>query len=156
MGRIASASETVKRMSGRLLPNAVATSCTTKVRTKKSNASSVQPRKPARTALRWLARSAFVGTIACAAAVAIAAKDTTVMSNDSTNQPGRQPVHTVYGGAHLFVPDTTAKLGAIARRTLREYAPGAGALATALALDRDVAARIYPRIVEKLAREPVE
>src|SRR6185295_1501465 len=30
----------------------------TKVRTKKSKASSVQPRKPARTALRWLVRSA--------------------------------------------------------------------------------------------------
>jgi citrate lyase beta subunit len=76
-----------------------------------------------------------------------------------TNVPApsaRQPVHTVYGGAHLFASDTIAKLGAIALRTLREYAPDAGALAGALDLDRDLASRIYPRIVDKLQREPVE
>ncbi len=74
----------------------------------------------------------------------------------TTHMPDRQPVHTVYGGAHLFAPDTTRKLGAIALRTLREYAPDAGALAGALGLDPDLAARIYPRIVDKLQREPVE
>ena len=63
----------------------------------------------------------------------------------------RQPVHTVYGGAHLFASDTTAKLGAIALRTLREYAPDALTLATALGLDRDLTARLYPRVAEKLA-----
>jgi Domain of unknown function (DUF6986) len=68
----------------------------------------------------------------------------------------RQPVHTVYGGAHLFSSDTTSKLGAIALRTLREYAPDAATLATALGLDRDLAARLYPRVVDKLQREPVE
>jgi citrate lyase beta subunit len=68
----------------------------------------------------------------------------------------RQPVHTVYGGAHLFKPDTTAKLGAIALRTLRDYAPDAGALAAALGLDPALAARVYPRIVDKLERDPVE
>jgi len=68
----------------------------------------------------------------------------------------RQPVHTVYGGAHLFAADTTAKLGAIALRTLREYAPDAATLSTALGLDRDLSVRLYPRVVEKLEREPVE
>ena len=68
----------------------------------------------------------------------------------------RQPLHTVYGGAHLFAPDTTAKLGAIALRTLREHAPDAQTLADALGLDAAIAARIYPRIVEKLGREPIE
>jgi citrate lyase beta subunit len=68
----------------------------------------------------------------------------------------RQPVHTVYGGAHLFAPDTATKLGAIALRTLREYAPDAGTLASALGLEPGLAARIYPRIVDKLEREPVE
>jgi citrate lyase beta subunit len=72
------------------------------------------------------------------------------------NMPDRQPVHTVYGGAHLFAPDTPRKLGAIALRTLQEYAPDADTLARALGLDRDLAARIYPRIVDKLQREPVE
>ena len=68
----------------------------------------------------------------------------------------RQPVHTVYGGAQLFAPDTTAKLGAIALKTLRAHAPDAATLATALGRDAALVARIYPRIVEKLEREPVE
>ena len=68
----------------------------------------------------------------------------------------RQPVHTVYGGAHLFTADTAAKLGAIALRTLREHAPDAEALATAIGLNRELSARLYPRLVEKLEREPVE
>ncbi len=52
IGRMASASVIVSAMSGRVLPNDFATSSMTNVRTKKSNASSVQPRKPASTALR--------------------------------------------------------------------------------------------------------
>ena len=43
----------------------------------------------------------------------------------------RQPVHTVYGGAHLFKADTASRLGSLARRALEEVA-------------------------EKLKREPVE
>jgi citrate lyase beta subunit len=70
--------------------------------------------------------------------------------------PRRQPVHTVYGGAHLFKPDTVLKLGAIARRTLEEYAPDSDTLAGAFGLDRRLAERIYPRLVDKLRREPVE
>src|SRR5215213_2403187 len=46
----------------------------------------------------------------------------------------RQPVHTVYGGAHLFKADTTARLGALARRALDAYAPDFAAFARALAL----------------------
>ncbi len=68
----------------------------------------------------------------------------------------RQPVHTVYGGAHLFAPDTPSKLGAIALKALREHAPDAAMLAAALAIDRPLADRIYPRVVAKLEREPVE
>src|SRR5271155_5113561 len=44
----------------------------------------------------------------------------------------RQPVHTLYGGAHLFTAGTVPKLGAIALRTLEEYAPTPGALAEAI------------------------
>ena len=68
----------------------------------------------------------------------------------------RQPVHTVYGGAHLFKSDTTQKLGALALRALDEYAPDATTLGDAISLDprfRDV---VYGRVVEKLRREPVE
>jgi hypothetical protein len=39
---------------------------------------------------------------------------------DSDN---RQPVHVVYGGAHLFRSGTSRKLGALALQSLDEYAP---------------------------------
>ena len=44
----------------------------------------------------------------------------------------RQPVHTVYGGAHLFKSDTTQKLGALALRALDEYGPDAATLGDAI------------------------
>ena len=68
----------------------------------------------------------------------------------------RQPVHVVYGGAHLFKADAAHKLGGVALRTLQEHAPDAASLGSALGLDPAIAARIYPRVVEKLTREPVE
>jgi hypothetical protein len=46
----------------------------------------------------------------------------------------RQPVHTVYGGAHLFLADTCRKLGATALRTLEEYAPDFVTFAKAIGL----------------------
>jgi citrate lyase beta subunit len=36
---------------------------------------------------------------------------------------GRQPVHTVYGGAHLFKSDSAKRLGSVARRSLDQFAP---------------------------------
>ena len=68
----------------------------------------------------------------------------------------RQPVHVVYGGAHLFKSDTTRKLGTLAERALAEYAPDAAALAEALGIRDDLATSVYQRVVEKLHREPVE
>src|SRR6188474_1253591 len=35
----------------------------------------------------------------------------------------RQPVHTVYGGAHLFKSDSATRLGGLARRSLDQFAP---------------------------------
>jgi len=68
----------------------------------------------------------------------------------------RQPVHTVYGGAQLFQADSARKLGDLALRALREYAPDASTLGEALDLPSELANRIYPRVVAKLEREPVE
>ena len=68
----------------------------------------------------------------------------------------RQPVHTVYGGAHLFTSDIARKLGAGALKALRTYAPTPATLATALDIHPSMAERIHPKIVEKLTREPVE
>ena len=70
----------------------------------------------------------------------------------------RQAVHTVYGGAHLFKADSPRKLGEVALRALKEYAPNAAVLAKALEMNasEELAKKIYDRIVEKLQREPVE
>src|SRR5437867_5866368 len=68
----------------------------------------------------------------------------------------RQPVHTVYGGAHLFRADAAQKLGRAALSALQEYAPDASSLADAIGIDHPLADRIYPRVVDKLTREPVE
>ena len=46
----------------------------------------------------------------------------------------RQPVHTVYGGAHLFKADTKDRLGALARRSLDQFAPDFVSFARAIGL----------------------
>ena len=48
----------------------------------------------------------------------------------------RQPVHTVYGGAHLFRSDTAVRLGALATRSLDQFAPDFLAFAKAIGLPR--------------------
>ena len=48
----------------------------------------------------------------------------------------RQPVHTVYGGAHLFKSDTSARLGSLAMRSLDQFAPDFLSFAKALGLPR--------------------
>lgn len=69
----------------------------------------------------------------------------------------RQPVHTVYGGAQLFRPDSIPKLGAVARQALDRYAPDPAALGQALGIgDHPALGRIVERVRDKLAREPVE
>src|SRR6185295_13031943 len=45
----------------------------------------------------------------------------------------RQPVHTVYGGAHLFKSDSAGRLGALARRSLDQFAPDFMSFAKAVA-----------------------
>src|SRR5712691_11761819 len=83
----------------------------------------------------------------------------------------RQPVHTVYGGAHLFKSDSAPRLGRVAERAMAEYAPDFIIFAQTLGLpDVDqlpdaareehraawLAHTIYSRVQEKLKREPVE
>src|SRR5712691_4320730 len=54
------------------------------------------------------------------------------------NYPGetgrRQPVHTVYGGAHLFKSDSAPRLGKLAERAMGEYASDFVVFAQALDL----------------------
>jgi citrate lyase beta subunit len=78
----------------------------------------------------------------------------------------RQPVHTVYGGAHLFRADTAARMGAAALSVLDEYAPDAASFERAFDLSHALTApagegtalaqTIRDRVVGKLQREPVE
>src|SRR2546423_10853473 len=46
----------------------------------------------------------------------------------------RQPVHTVYGGAHLFRADSARRLGQVAEKSLTEYAPDFVVFARAIGL----------------------
>jgi len=86
----------------------------------------------------------------------LAGANRTVAEQFPGDRTTRQPVHTVYGGAHLFTADIARKLGAAALAALDEYAPAPSAFAEALDMRPDLADRIYPRVVEKLTREPVE
>src|SRR5258706_3724563 len=56
----------------------------------------------------------------------------------TANYPGetgrRQPVHTVYGGAHLFRADTAQRLGQVAERSFAENAPDFVIFARAIGL----------------------
>jgi citrate lyase beta subunit len=67
-----------------------------------------------------------------------------------------QPVHTFYGGAHLFSRDAVHKLGSLALNALQDFAGDARALAAAFELPQALAARIHPRVVDKLTRQPIE
>jgi citrate lyase beta subunit len=70
----------------------------------------------------------------------------------------RQPVHTVYGGGHLFRADTASKLGQLARRALDEFAPWPGDLARACGLPDagGFGLTVERRVRDRLEREAVE
>jgi citrate lyase beta subunit len=68
----------------------------------------------------------------------------------------RQPVHSVYGGAHLFKADTARRLGSIALGVLQAHAPDPEVFGAVLGLSADAAGRVHARVREKLQREPVE
>jgi citrate lyase beta subunit len=68
----------------------------------------------------------------------------------------RQPVHTVYGGAHLFSAETPKKLGELAVRSLDTYAPDAATFGEALGIAGNLAPKVMERVRDKLGREPVE
>jgi citrate lyase beta subunit len=57
----------------------------------------------------------------------------------------RQPVHTVYGGAHLFTPGICTKLGKLALRSLEQNGPFP-----------EVDDSIMDRVRNKLSIEPIE
>ena len=70
---------------------------------------------------------------------------------------GDAPVHTLYGGAHLFKSTTVAKLGKLAAAHLAQHAPDAAALTAALGWQPhpDDKPR-YDRLVRRLNAAPIE
>ena len=70
----------------------------------------------------------------------------------------RQPVHVVYGGAHLFKASTVQRMGQLALSAVREYAPSPASFAAAVGLPASspLAEPVFTRTLEKLRREPVE
>jgi citrate lyase beta subunit len=70
--------------------------------------------------------------------------------------PDRQPVHTVYGGAHLFGANTSTRLGELALAALDRWAPTPADLVSVLEIPDDLAVRVHGLVRAKLAREPVE
>ncbi len=72
---------------------------------------------------------------------------------------GRQPVHTVYGGAHIFSAQVAGKMGEAALKHLNAYAPNAEALTQALHVENPnmkTWSLVYQRVQEKLKKEAVE
>jgi citrate lyase beta subunit len=65
----------------------------------------------------------------------------------------RQPVHTVYGGAHLFRAGIAKRLGDLALATLGEYAPDAFAFARAVGLPGAASLPKSPKLAAASGRE---
>lgn len=71
----------------------------------------------------------------------------------------RTPVSVLYGGAHLYKPETPAKMGAIALAVLDRYAidlDSFGVLTATETLTPALRETVYLRVRQKLEREPVE
>lgn len=70
----------------------------------------------------------------------------------------RLPIHTLYGGAHLFKKETPAKLSGLAARHLGTYAPDEQHFARALQLDAEdpQVEAMYSRVLSKLEAEAIE
>ncbi|MFC3995492.1 DUF6986 family protein [Nocardiopsis sediminis] len=71
-------------------------------------------------------------------------------------QPRRQPVHTVYIPADRVGRGTAAQWGEQALEALRDAAPDPAALVAGSGLDEAAVAASLPRVLAKLAREPIE
>lgn len=70
----------------------------------------------------------------------------------------RQPVHTLYGGAHLYKPGAAEKMGRLALQHFQQYAPDSEIFAASLGIsdDLELATLVHARVLKKLEEEPVE
>jgi citrate lyase beta subunit len=99
-------------------------------------------------------------TLSTEALDAVSQKIKLVSDQVASRFPGmqffRQPVHTVYGGAHLFKADSAVKLGGLAMKAFVDNAPDADVFGEILDLRPELSDLIYERVYEKLEREAVE
>jgi citrate lyase beta subunit len=86
----------------------------------------------------------------------LAAWDDTLAHRYPGDDGSRQPVHTVYVPADRFHAGLPAEWGASAAGLLAEHAPDAAALADVVGIPVDLAEQVRPRLVGKLATEPIE
>ena len=87
----------------------------------------------------------------------IALKKLNDENNNEVRQPlSRQPVHTVYGGAHLFKAETLQKLNSIAKVNFGRYISDASELAEAFEIEAELATKIFPRVFAKLVSGAIE
>lgn len=87
----------------------------------------------------------------------IALKKLNDENNNEVRQPlSRQPVHTVYGGAHLFKAETLQKLNSIAKVNFERYISDAFELSEAFEIEEELAEIIFPRVKAKLESGAIE
>ncbi|MET0740038.1 MAG: aldolase/citrate lyase family protein [Candidatus Nanopelagicales bacterium] len=79
-----------------------------------------------------------------------------LLANRRSRHAGRQPVHTAYVPADVFEAGTAAQWGRLALAALDEHASTAARLADATGVDHAMTASVWPRLVDKLDREPIE
>jgi citrate lyase beta subunit len=71
-------------------------------------------------------------------------------------RPDRQPVSTMYGGAHIFAAASAARLGELATAALERWLPDPGHLNEVLGIDSRFSEKVYAQVQAKLATEAVE
>ncbi|HXP21312.1 MAG TPA: aldolase/citrate lyase family protein [Streptosporangiaceae bacterium] len=86
----------------------------------------------------------------------LAVADAELASSYRGEDPGRQPVHTVYIPAHRFEPDAVPRWGADALAAMEELLPGPAEFADAMGLIPGMAAQVRPLVLAKLSSEPIE
>ena len=78
-------------------------------------------------------------------------------SRQTSTGTTRLPIHTLYGGAHLFRKGVVAKLAQLAQDHFTSFAPNAEAFANALQIDDlTIMKAVYERVLLKLQTEAIE
>jgi citrate lyase beta subunit len=67
-----------------------------------------------------------------------------------------QPIHTLYGGAHLFKSTTCSKLSLLAQRSFAEFAPDSATLVELFGIPEPLAATVHARVTQKLRVQAIE